>query len=327
MRRIAIASGVALATLLVVGLWVRSRLERAPTSIVPLRIEHEGGPPHAHPIEVTYVARGGIPGVTRPLVEAPRTPPSTHHVTLQGRIEGNDAVYDLPLEIASVRDEHVSRVEIGSAYVDLWQTDAPTVPGADGVLRLAWSIDDRAAVSARPPSPSGSIHVALDATPAWTVGIDAPDDAYDTDLIGEITDVPSVWMTPDAERGFSFWVSPERDRGCVRAVVVEQHLTDPLRGLVGPARLLVSRAQWDELVASDVRSHGWAGGTPSLSVDPRGSVWLHVSPGGPLGELELDRLVLLVGCFPDGAHRGVIGRLAITVTDEAPAELDDSVRR
>lgn len=280
--------------------------QRRPEQIVSLRIERASAPhrdPHA---TLTYIAHDGIPGVTRPLFEGPRSPPVTWTTTLAATLDGDTLSLEVPLHQASLRDEHLRELRV-DGLVFLFDPQGLLAGDATGAVHVERHASDEGEVDLDVDG-LRSIEVRVDGSTRHAVTIPMPE-LPDEGAIhrAEIDGEPTVVMARNAERGFAFAVAPDAERSCVRAVLLEPY--DVPEG----ASVGLDRAAWEQLASRDLTLQPAYGGTPTLTLDPAGSVWLHVSPGGSLGEVQRSELVIAIGCFPPGAPRGDVGLLRIRV--------------
>jgi hypothetical protein len=285
-----------------------------------------------------YVARGGIGGVTRPLFEGPRSAPVTWASTLEAQVVGDTLELSVPMHQRSVRDEHLRELQVdGLTFVfDSQGLEAADATGlvsisrheadgsrldidSDDLRRLDVTLDGSTVPSLRfvvPALPT----LSPEANDVWR---DAPTEIEDpfVALGAPVAHValgsdrmPQLVVRPDAELGLAFTLEPqEHGSDCLRALLVLRESVDAALSHLRTARdapsQLVDRRAWDALVAADITQRGFAGGTPTLALDPVGrSVWFHAPPGE---DPQAADLALVVGCLE--ADRSRVGLLGIEV--------------
>ncbi|MFO0708714.1 MAG: hypothetical protein U0353_02685 [Sandaracinus sp.] len=308
-------------------------LPRTPDALVALRVVRRGPhtparDPHA---TLVYVAHDGIGGITRPLLEGPRSPPVTWTTTLEATLEGDALVLSVPLQQRSVRDEHLRELQLdgltfvfdpqGLASADAAGRLSITAHEADGgrfdvdsdgLRDIEVTIDSTVVPALRFVEPATLPVVSPEESDLWRSEPTEREDPFETlhvpaaRLAHDDEHMPELLVRPNAELGIAFTLEPHEHAGdCLCAFLV---MRSSLEGLEGPSPL-VDRGRWQALLAADIAQRGCAGGTPTLTLDPVGrSVWLHAPPGE---QPQADDLALVVGC-PDG-ERMRVGLLGLEV--------------
>ncbi len=136
-------------------------------------------------------------------------------------------------------------------------------------------------------------------------------------------ELPRVRLCRGGHATFEFDVRPwPRDQSHIEAVLVdgdpgrlfEEHYRERFR----PERelpLIVTRDEWQRLLARDATHRGYAGGTPTLTI-ARGNhtATLFTAVGEGFETPEFDDGVVLVGVFRDGATSAAVGAVRVEVT-------------